>query len=356
MVQNIFIAGHGSTGKTLVALALAARLRAAGKTVSYFKPVGEKSYELSDAEHAVDEDAALMKDYLSMEQSLDAICPVVRTRVSPDEFLRVGHDDLLIRIKEGYDEVSKNVDFVLIEGTANAWDLLHVDLSSPQLAKEFEAMVLCLVDFRDIDAIDDALLFRDFFRQHGIDILHIILNMVPPMLISSANTTIASVLEQFEMDYVGAVVQHKELFSPSIRDILQAVEGTMILGEDKLDVLITDFMVGNMAPENALGWFRRATDKAVITSGDRADVCLAALETDTNLLILTGSLGPDVRTLARARETDTAIMVTDKDTFTTSQLVDDLTGSVHPGDTEKIANVERIIGEVIDQFVQKLLG
>ncbi len=354
MTRNIFIAGHGSTGKTLVAIALASKIRAMGKNVAYFKPIGEKSYELSETDHSVDEDAVLMKDYLGMQQPAETICPVIRTRSSPDEFLKMGRDDILKQIHKSYDEVSKGADFVIIEGTANPWDLLHVDLSSPQLAREFEADVLCLVDFHDIDALDEALLFRDFFRQHGVDTLHIVLNMVPPILMGSVDAVIADVLKQFEMDYVGAIVQHKELYSPSIRDILRAVEGNMILGEDKLNVLITDFMVGNMAPENALGWFRRAKDKAVITSGDRADVCLAALETDTNLLILTGSLGPDVRTLARAKETDTAIMVTDKDTFTTSKIVDDLTGSVHPGDSEKIANIERIIGEVIDPFVSDL--
>ncbi|MFW9933055.1 MAG: DRTGG domain-containing protein, partial [Candidatus Thorarchaeota archaeon] len=98
----------------------------------------------------------------------------------------------------------------------------------------------------------------------------------------------------------------------------------------------------------ALKWFRRAKDKAVITSGDRSDICLAALETDTNLLILTGGIGPDIRTLARAREVSVPIMMTAHDTYTTGTIVDSLIGSVNPDNLEKVPIIEQIILEAID--------
>ncbi|NHI90508.1 MAG: hypothetical protein EAX87_13390, partial [Candidatus Thorarchaeota archaeon] len=45
MTENIVISGDTLTGKTMVAIALAAKLRKDGKTVGYFKPTGTKSYE-----------------------------------------------------------------------------------------------------------------------------------------------------------------------------------------------------------------------------------------------------------------------------------------------------------------------
>ncbi len=56
--------------------------------------------------------------------------------------------------------------------------------------------------------------------------------------------------------------------------------------------LIENFSVGAMNVEQALTYFRRIPKKAVITGGDRADIQLAALETDTVALILTGNLYP----------------------------------------------------------------
>ena len=56
--------------------------------------------------------------------------------------------------------------------------------------------------------------------------------------------------------------------------------------------LIENFSIGAMNVEQALTYFRRIPRKAVITGGDRADIQLAALETDTVALVLTGNLFP----------------------------------------------------------------
>ncbi|MFW9982236.1 MAG: DRTGG domain-containing protein [Candidatus Thorarchaeota archaeon] len=86
----------------------------------------------------------------------------------------------------------------------------------------------------------------------------------------------------------------------------------------------------------------------MITSGDRSDICLTALETDTNLLILTGGMDPDIRTIARARELDVPIMITAHDTYTTNQLVDNLIGTVTGDNREKLAIVEKMVGDSLD--------
>ncbi len=338
MTQNIVISGETLTGKTLVALGLAKYLQDLGNKVGYIKPVGG----------ANDEDAAVLKQVLGIEAGIDSICPIVRTKSSYDELLRVGHDALLARITEAYEKVSSNSDFMIIEGTKAPWNLLHVGLSAPQIAKEFDAQVICLVNFPDVTAIDDILLQRDLFLQQGVEDISIVLNMVPPMYRNLVTEKIGPYIQEHGLRFLGAVYYRRELFSPTIREILHTLNGQMLTGDDKKELLIDQFMVGSMAPENALKWFRRAKDKAVITSGDRSDICLAAMETDTNLLILTGGMGPDIQTIAKAKETGIPIMMTAHDTYTTSQLVDSLVGAVSLDDLEKIAVIERIMLESLD--------
>ncbi len=338
MARAIVISGHTQTGKTLVALGLARYLRNLGKRVSYLKPVGEVN----------DEDAAVMKQVLDIKVGIDSIMPVARTRVSFDEFLKVGHDDLLGRILGAYSEVSKEVDYVIVEGTAAPWNLLQVGLSTPQISSQLNASVICLVNFPDESAIDDILLLRDLFQQSGVEDLSIVLNQVPPMHKNLVNDYIGRFVESNGLKFLGAIYRRRELFSPTIREILQALDGQMVTGDDKLKLLIDQFMIGSMAPENALKWFRRAKDKAVITSGDRSDICLAAMETDTNLLILTGGIGPDIRTLTRAREMGVPIMMTAHDTYTASKIVDSLVGTVSPDNTDKVPAIEQIILESLD--------
>ena len=346
MVENIVISGDTLTGKTMVAIALAAGLREKGKSVGYFKPVGTKSYEHSTSSEAVDEDAAIMKELLGMEHSLSCICPIVRTNSSYDELLRIGHDELMKQIKDCYSEVSEGLDYLLVEGTKASWHLMHVDLSTPQIAKELNASVICLVNFPDITAID--LLQIELFKQHGIEKVSIVLNMVPPMFKKTVTKQIEPFLRKRGISLVGIIYLNRELFSPTVREIQRALDGQMITDAGKMDLLIDQFMVGSMAPENALKWFRRVRDKAVITSGDRTDICLTALETDTNLLILTGGMGPEIVTIARARELGVPIMMTVHDTYRTGQIVDGLIGTVTADNKEKLAIVENIVGAALD--------
>lgn len=338
MTRAIAISGNTQTGKTLVALGLARYLRNMGKRVSYLKPVGEVN----------DEDAAVMKQVLDIKVGIDNIMPIARTKVDFDEFLKVGHDELLGRIIAAYSEVSKEVDYVIVEGTAAPWHLLHVDLSTPQISSQLGASVICLVNFPDESAIDDILLLRNLFQQSGVEDLSIVLNQVPPMLKNLVTDHIGQFVESNDLKFLGAIYRRRELFSPTIREILHALDGQMVIGEDKLKLLIDQFMIGSMAPENALKWFRRAKDMAVITSGDRSDICLAAMETDTNLLILTGGIGPDIRTLAKAREMGVPIMMTAHDTYTASKIVDSLVGTVSADNTDKVPAIEQIILESLD--------
>ena len=57
-------------------------------------------------------------------------------------------------------------------------------------------------------------------------------------------------------------------------------------------------------------YFRRKPNKAVITGGDRADIQLAALETSTRCLILTGNLYPSPAVLNRAEELCVPVLLT----------------------------------------------
>jgi BioD-like phosphotransacetylase family protein len=81
-------------------------------------------------------------------------------------------------------------------------------------------------------------------------------------------------------------------------------------------------MVGAMNVEGALKHFRAQANKAVITGGDRADIQLAALETPTKVLILTGGLYPDSSVISAAQERNVPMMVVADDTMTVVNKMD----------------------------------
>ena len=348
ILKKIMISGHTMTGKTMVALALAAKMKSEGKSVSYFKPIGRKSFELSTDSEDIDDDAFLMKHSLGLQYDITKICPIARSRSTYEDLIDNGKGDFLDRIEKSYQELSESADVLIIEGTMYPWNLLHIDLSSPQIAKHLDASVLCLVNFTTVESIDEIFLMKELFSAYGVEFVGFILSKVPPILTSYVKTKVIPFLKNQGFSVCGVIDDRPELFSPNIREILKALDGQMISGEEKMDLLIDKFMVGSMASENALKYFRRAGDKAVITSGDRCDICQAALETDTNLLILTGGMGPDIRTIARAKELGVPIMMTAFDTYSTSQIVDKLEGDVRPDDKSRLKLIEEIINNSID--------
>ncbi|WP_341473776.1 DRTGG domain-containing protein [Desulfofundulus thermobenzoicus] len=100
-----------------------------------------------------------------------------------------------------------------------------------------------------------------------------------------------------------------------------------------------------MTADSALTYLRRSADKAVILGGDRADMALAALETSTAVLILTGGLYPDVKVIARAQEKNVPLILVHYDTYTTVEKINHLTRRLKPGNTTAIQvaleNVEK---------------
>ena len=82
------------------------------------------------------------------------------------------------------------------------------------------------------------------------------------------------------------------MLSVSVGELAEFLSGKILCCADKVDELVEHLMVGAMSVDSALTYFRRKPNKAVITGGDRPDIQLAALETSTKCLILTGNLQP----------------------------------------------------------------
>jgi len=111
---------------------------------------------------------------------------------------------------------------------------------------------------------------------------------------------------------------------------------------------VEHLMVGAMNVEAALRYFRRKPNKAVITGGDRPDIQLAALETSTKCLILTGNLEPSPIILGRAEEIGVPVLLVREDTLTTVQNIESFFGKTRFHQPKKIECFERLLEEHFD--------
>ncbi|MBI5575004.1 MAG: acetate--CoA ligase family protein [Deltaproteobacteria bacterium] len=138
------------------------------------------------------------------------------------------------------------------------------------------------------------------------------------------------------------------LESVSVKALAEALGAETAYGEDRMETLIERFCVGAMDMDGALRVFRRVPRKAVITGGHRTDIQLAALETDTRCLVLTGGVRPNDLILARAREKGVPILVVQEDTLFAVEKFENLLGRLRIREAEKIRRGVDLVRENVD--------
>jgi BioD-like phosphotransacetylase family protein len=343
----------GYSGKTAVSMALALLLKEkTGYSVGYFKPIGKPG--IHDDVH--DEDAHLAKLVLGLDYPLEVISPVL---LRPTRYLEEGSnkEELHQKIQTAFEKLSTAHDILIIESSCCLNDYISLDLDAGRLAKEFDSKMILIVTGKDDRAIDTILREKYFIEQRaGTDeiLSGIIFNYIEPYVLERIKGVTYPVLEQFNIPIFGLIPTETRIVAPTVSDIYNVLgEGEVLVGQDKMDELIVeDFLVGAMSPEASLRWFRRSIRKAVILGGDRPDTALAALTTDTSVLILTGNLHPSNHVLVKADERGVPVILVPYDTFSTVRKIEGIVGKTRP----KLSTI-KIMKELIEKHVdwQKIL-
>jgi BioD-like phosphotransacetylase family protein len=95
---------------------------------------------------------------------------------------------------------------------------------------------------------------------------------------------------------------------------------------------VENVMLGAMSPDSARDYFGRLRNKAVVAGYQRADMLLAALETSTRCLIVTGQK-PSASVMVKAEDKKVPVMIAQKDINDVISGIEKalaLRGSYHP--------------------------
>lgn len=338
-MKSLFIMGTPASGKTAIAVGLALKFSREGYRVAYFKPVGS-----SRATREEDEDGVLMKSVLGMDHSLNDIVPYT---VGPSYLSGSRNCISLEDIMSSYRKVSDGADIVIVGGAGFPHIMGCVGLDSITLARKLKSVAIFLVHIENDFSVDNAIFINSYLECRGIPIAGNIFNNVSRPLLAKAEGIYRSLLEEKGYRSLGVIPHLPEIASPTVSEYHQALGGEILSGEEHMGNLIEDVIIGAMTIESALGYLRRAPNKAVITGGDRADIALAALETSTSALILTGGLYPDVKVIARAHEKQIPVLLVHYDTYTTLEKCAEVSRRIHPSERRSIEaaveNVEKYV-------------
>lgn len=347
-MKNLYITGVAGSGKTAIALGIALKLKKEGYHVTYFKPVGNRPKFNGN----VDNDALLMHEILDIQSDVKKIVPFT---AGTSYLSGLKNRELAIEgVKQAYQEISKDADLVIIDGAAFPHAGAAYGLDAVSLACLFDASVINIIKLENDLSADQAIYWNNDFVSRGLSVIGHIFNNVPRQLLSKTEGVFKPILESMGCATLGLIPKRPEIASPTVSEYYEALGGELLTGEDKLDLLVEEVIVGAMTMESALKYLRRSANKAIILGGDRADLALATLETSTSALILTGGLYPDVKVISRAAEKGVPVILVHSDTYTTIEKLSEVSRRIRPDDAKGIS----IAVENIEQHCdwQNLIG
>ncbi|GAB4211509.1 MAG: phosphotransacetylase family protein [Synechococcales cyanobacterium] len=343
---------HAFSGKSAAILGLAKLLRHHHLNVMFGKPIGSCPPGHCPP-NGLDEDLAFIAKTLNL--SPETMPPMVARMDDATLRNHIHHPPTVAPVLplQTYCQ-SYEGDLLLLEGPADLHEGFLMNLSLAQMAAGLDAQVLLVSRFTGTAVVDGLLVAQ---QQLGSRLMGVLFNDVPPDQIAVIQTEVTPFLAQRGIPTLGILPSHSTLRSISVEELVNQLQAEVLCCPDRLDeILIETFVIGAMSVNSALKYFRRSEHKAVITGGDRTDIQLAALETASACLILTGKHPLDPRIRQRAEELEVPILLVDLDTFTTSERIEQVFGHVRLHETVKVRCIESLMSANFDfaQFCQRL--
>jgi hypothetical protein len=349
-MQTILVAStRRYSGKTGVCSALVDLLAERGLSVGYFKPYGGMP---RGAEGLVtDRDAVFINRHLHDPAPDDAVCPIVRTRAFVEDLLSGRAVPGRAEVAAAFALVSAGRDVLVVEGPSDMEQGAADGVCVTDLLELLGGCVL-LIETADVHEPPDRVVRAA--QVLGDSLAGVLFNRVTDSDRPLVLERYIPFLDARGTRCFGALPQDPLLSSVTVREIVDALGGNVLCGGEGLDSPVESFMVGAMGQEKALRFFRRKARKAVVTGGDRADVQMAALETSTVALILTGNMPPSPAVAARADELGVCTLVVDTDTLTAVEQLDTLFGHVRLHGPGKADRMRRMFADnvAVDDLVR----
>ena len=319
---SLYLAGLEYSGKTLIAYGLIKRLKQSGVNIGYFKPVAIARKRI-EPEKPVDLDVLALKEALEIRVSEELLSPVTLPEMYLD--LQGEAPDCMKRIVKSYQQLSAQYDAMVIEGYQGPEALVTLGLSAPQVAKHLEStltlVVRCSSEPVADRIVDKVELYKRFASSFGVKLFGVILNAVQFHVLERLKDTIVPKIEALGVKVLGVIPESPSFLAPTVRDVAEVLNAEVLTGEDGLDGLVEDIVVGAMSLEATVRWIKRAANAALVTSGDRSDLILQVLELKPSVIVLTENLYPSARVLAKAREFGVPVLLVPYSTYEAVEML-----------------------------------
>ena len=340
------------SGKSALCIGLGLQFQKDGLKAGYMKPVNVNCQVKEGV--AYDEDVFFAKQIFGMAEPAELISPVALTPARLEQQLRGPETDFQPKLKEAFAKLAEGRDVLVLEGGRSLREGYVAGLPPKKVVELVDASVLAVIKYGDTLLVDRAMTAQNYF---GKNFLGVVINEVPKTQAEIVKDVIVPFLTRHHIKVFGVLPKDQTLSAPSVRELAEGLHAEILCSSECSDELVEHMLVGAMGVESALSYFRRKPNKAVITGGDRADIQLAALETSTRCLMLTGNIYPSPSVLNRAEELCVPVLLTKLDTLATIEIIEGFFGKSRFQQPKKMERFTALLDENFDYAaLYKALG
>ncbi|WP_435415985.1 phosphate acetyltransferase [Polaribacter aestuariivivens] len=340
MSKAIYIATvESDSGKSLISLGILRMMLTKSAKVGYFRPIiNEINTE------GYDEHTNTAINFFNLD--IDYKDCYAYTQSEVVELLSEGQEDEVIHhVIKKYKKLEAKYDYVLVEGTDfsgnGGFTELDVNL---MIAKNLNIPALIIGSGngkKKKDFINTMQLSYNSFIQKEVDVIGIIANKIEEDEVDYIRQElIKNFPEKLQIDIIPKV---DFLAFPTVKEVVKALNGRVLFGEQFLDNAIGSYSTGAMQLRNYLT--RIKENALVITPGDRADIILGALQANSSKnypkiagIILTGRLIPEesIIKLIEGVQSTVPIISVEGGTFSISNKIGSVKSKIYATHNKKI--------------------
>ena len=214
-------------------------------------------------------------------------------------------------------------DFVLIHGGGDIFEWTALNIDAISLAEEMDARVIMIEPLRGDVSMDAILGAHKLF---GLQFCGGVFNKVPENLLPHVTEIVKPFYEKSGVPVYSIFPKDMLLEAVTVRYLVEVLNGKVLCCEDKLSEFVENCSIGAMDVDSALSYFRRTSNKAVITGAHRTDIQLVSMETSTKCIILTGGLHTSDVVIGKAQSKGIPVISVEPDTFTTVDRIERIMG------------------------------
>jgi hypothetical protein len=242
------------------------------------------------------------------------------------------------------DAASEGKDLLFVEGGQDVTYGSSLELDTLSVARYTGARLFMILNGNNDEVMDDIAFIKNYLKTADVNFGGIIINKVRD--VAEFNDIYRPMIEKYDLPIAGVVPLYEDLTFLTISYVAEKLHAKVIAGDTGLGNVIRNVLVGAMSTDETMrNPLFNSEDKFLITSGDRSDMILAAIDRNTRGIVLTNNILPPANIIAKARENNVPLLLVTMDTFQVAKQIDRMEALLTKDNEKRILKLRDIVSE-----------